>query len=160
MAHLRAAIKAVNSELGPVVKIAPFYETAPIGAADRAFLNSAMIVASPLGPEEALETLMCIEKSLGRVRDVRWGNRTVDLDILLWRQLDSKGRWRSLSWKSPSLIIPHPEMLKRDFVMIPAANVAGDWIVPGTELTLRNHHDQSHFCLSTPVANCVEASLA
>lgn len=159
MAHLRAAIKAVNSELGPVVKIAPFYETAPIGAADQAFLNSAMVVTTSVGPQEALDVLLSIERSLGRVRDMRWGNRTCDLDILLWRRLDARGQWESLSWQSPSLKIPHPEMLKRDFVMIPAAAVAGDWVLPGTELMLASLSNQSDFCLSAPVANCFEASL-
>jgi len=158
MAQLRAAIKAVNKELGRVVALAPFFETAPMGAADQAFINSAMIVSTESPPDDALDILLAIERSLGRVRKVRWGNRTVDLDILLWQQRDDRGQWQSLPWSSPTLKIPHPEMLKRDFVMVPAAAIAGDWHLPGCEMTLAARCEQSQFHLPASSASCFEAS--
>ena len=129
-AQLRAAVSAVNSCIGPVLATAPFYVTEPIGAADQTFLNSAVTVAASLDPEAVLSKLLNIETELGRVRAERWGNRLIDLDVLLWQRLDSSGRWESASWSSPTLTVPHPEMLKRAFVMIPAAVIAPDWIHP------------------------------
>ena len=129
-AQLRAAVSAVNSCIGPVLATAPIYVTEPIGAADQTFLNSAVTVASSLDPESVLSELLNIETKLGRVRAERWGNRLIDLDVLLWQRLNTDGRWESASWASPTLSVPHPEMLKRAFVMIPAVVIAPDWIHP------------------------------
>ncbi|MCX6106649.1 MAG: 2-amino-4-hydroxy-6-hydroxymethyldihydropteridine diphosphokinase [Proteobacteria bacterium] len=153
-AQLRAAVSAVNSSIGPVLATAPFYVTEPIGAADQTFLNSAVTVASSLDPEAVLSELLHIETKLGRIRAERWGNRLIDLDVLLWQRLDTDGRWESASWASPTLSVPHPEMLKRAFVMIPAAVIAPDWIHPLSGRSLQqevgNHeYSQLHSLSST-----------
>jgi 2-amino-4-hydroxy-6-hydroxymethyldihydropteridine diphosphokinase len=129
--HIDQAIAAIGSQCGKVLRIAPFQESAPIGAADQAFINGALTVESGLEPESMLEKLLKIETSLGRVRAERWGNRTIDLDIIL-----CKSDIGMVVHQSRSLTIPHPEALSRDFVLAPSAAVAGDWIFPGTARTL------------------------
>jgi len=163
MAQLRGAIDAVNKELGPVITVAPFFETAPIGAADQPFINTAIVVHSDIPPDDALDILLGIERTLGRVRQVRWGNRTVDLDILLWQARDDQGRWQARARSTPTLTIPHPEMLRRAFVMVPAAAIAGDWCLPGSEVSLAVRCEHSAFYLAplpaaVTAASCFEAS--
>lgn len=98
-------------------------ETAPVGGpgGQAAYLNGAALIKTPLPPEAVLDFLQQIEDEAGRRRDVRWGPRTLDLDVLLY------GR-RAL--QSPRLTIPHPRMALRRFVLEPAAEVAGDMVHP------------------------------
>ena len=79
-------------------------ETAPIGAADQVFLNGAFICEGDIAPDDFMRLLLDVENSLGRVRDVRWGNRTIDLDVLLIRNEDGE----SVESKSAILTVPHP----------------------------------------------------
>lgn len=69
-----------------------------------------------------------IERALGRTRDIRYGPRTIDIDILLYD---------NLIIREPDLEIPHPRMLSRAFVLVPLAEIAGDIIFPGTEMTIK-----------------------
>jgi 2-amino-4-hydroxy-6-hydroxymethyldihydropteridine diphosphokinase len=89
----------------------PIYETAPVGMLDQPpFLNLVMGIETTLGPEALLARLQEIEREFGRVREIRWGPRTLDLDLLAY-----EGETRA----TPSLQLPHPRMLERGFVMIP-----------------------------------------
>lgn len=108
-------------------------ETAPIGAADQVFLNGAFICTGDIAPDDFMRMLLDIEASLGRVRDVRWGNRTIDLDVLLVRNESGE----SVECHSQLLEVPHPRMLERDFMMRPASAVAGHWVLPHSEANLR-----------------------
>lgn len=100
------------------------YETEPVGpvAEQGAFLNQVGVGETELAPGALLEICLAVERARGRTRNVRWGPRTLDLDILLYGDavIDE-----------PGLIIPHPEMTRRAFVMVPLAEVAPDWDIPG-----------------------------
>jgi 2-amino-4-hydroxy-6-hydroxymethyldihydropteridine diphosphokinase len=105
------------------------YETRPVGGPPRQplFLNAAAVVETSLGPELLLDTLLEIELALGRQRTERWAARPIDLDLLLY---DAQ------VLRSPRLVLPHPRMAWRRFVLQPAAEVAGDWLHPPTGWTI------------------------
>jgi 2-amino-4-hydroxy-6-hydroxymethyldihydropteridine diphosphokinase len=118
----------------PITARAPIYETPPFGGvASLPFLNSAVTVRSVLAPEAFLQALLSIETKLGRVRQRRWDDRVIDLDILLWWPDTASA---PMTWASETLTIPHPELLKRDFMLVPAAAVAGDWQHPVSKKSL------------------------
>lgn len=105
--------------------VSSIYETEPVGpVADQPpFLNQAAVGETSLLPRALLEVCLAVEWALGRERTIHWGPRTLDLDILLYGDT---------AIREPGLNIPHPEMANRAFVLIPLAEVAGDWVVPGT----------------------------
>ncbi|WP_058300509.1 2-amino-4-hydroxy-6-hydroxymethyldihydropteridine diphosphokinase [Gorillibacterium timonense] len=99
------------------------YETEPVGFVEQGkFLNQAAAFATDLPPEELLVELQRVENRLGRVRDKRWGPRTVDLDLLLYGQVELR---------LPRLTVPHPRLAERAFVLVPLAEIATDDAVPG-----------------------------
>ena len=98
-----------------------WYQTAPIGPPQPDYLNGCALLNVQLTPEGLLETLLTIERQLGRVRRERWGPRTLDLDLLLYGDL---------ILEAPKLQIPHPRMRERSFVLVPLAEIAPDWIDP------------------------------
>lgn len=132
MSLVSQAIRDIEAHCGPVSAVAPLFETDPIGPANLPFLNTALICRTDLDPHEMLDSLQLIENSLGRERVRRWDNRTIDLDIILWR--DSNNRFRRVD--TPDLVIPHREWLKRDFVLVPAAAIAGHWILPDSKRSI------------------------
>ncbi len=92
------------------------YETAPVGGvAQGPFLNAAVTVAWDAEPSALMAALLEVERELGRVRDVRWGPRTIDLDVL-W--IDG------LVVTEPSLVVPHPALHERAFALAPLLDVA------------------------------------
>jgi 2-amino-4-hydroxy-6-hydroxymethyldihydropteridine diphosphokinase len=100
-------------------------ESAPVGGPDGqgAFLNGVWIVASDFGPHQVLAELQRIETMCGRVRTVRWGPRTLDLDLLL--------RDDGVVVNSAVLTLPHPRIAERPFVLLPLSQVAAGWPIPG-----------------------------
>lgn len=97
-------------------RVSSLYRTAPVGLTDQPdFLNGVAELETALAPRELLGELLAIEGSLGRTREVRWGPRTVDLDIVLWGQ-------RVVD--SADLEVPHPRMHERAFVLVPLAEIA------------------------------------
>lgn len=126
---LTAAIEAIrDARLNPVA-VSPILTTDPLGPARRRFANAAMVVRSAFAPPAMLRQLKEIERAIGRRRGQRWGDRVIDLDILLW----SAGRW-----SSRMLTIPHPQLVHRRFVLGPLAEIAPDWRIPG-HYTVRQH---------------------
>ena len=98
------------------------YRTAPVGPVSQDFFVNAVCVGkSGLEPLEILMILQGIETEMGRVRDVHWGPRIIDLDILF-----AGGQVVNL----PSLKLPHPEMHKRGFVLVPLAQLVPEWCHP------------------------------
>ena len=94
-----------------VEKLSSIYETDPVGYTNQAcFLNAVIKISTTLNPEELLQTCLFIESKLGRKREIRWGPRTLDLDILLYNQENIE---------TESLIVPHPRMQERAFVITP-----------------------------------------
>ncbi|WP_186673382.1 2-amino-4-hydroxy-6-hydroxymethyldihydropteridine diphosphokinase [Sporosarcina sp. BP05] len=115
--HLTEAVRALHSHDGIIVtSVSSIYETAPVGFTDQAdFLNMVVCVETALTAQVLLEECQKVEHGLGRVRDVRWGPRTADLDILLYN---------SESIETENLIVPHPRMYERAFVLIPLLEIA------------------------------------
>ena len=108
--------------------ISPLYETEPWGLADQPrFLNAACAIETALQPLAFLDALKEIERALGRVPTVRYGPRTIDLDILLYGQAIIR---------LPRLIIPHAGMLQRASVLVPLADIAPDVPHPVTGATV------------------------
>jgi 2-amino-4-hydroxy-6-hydroxymethyldihydropteridine diphosphokinase len=110
-----------------LLRVSSRIETDPVGYADQPrFLNAVALVATTLSPRQLLESLLAIERSLGRVRGSetpRFGPRTIDLDLLLYgdRSIDE-----------PGLRVPHPRMHERRFVLEPLAEIApSGLVVPG-----------------------------
>lgn len=99
-----------------VEKVSRYYETAPYGVTDQAdFLNACLRLRTLLTPEELLETLHRVEQEAGRERIIRWGPRTLDLDLIFYDDL---------VLESDDLCIPHVEMHKRRFVLEPLCEIA------------------------------------
>jgi 2-amino-4-hydroxy-6-hydroxymethyldihydropteridine diphosphokinase len=106
-----------------VVRRSPVYETEPVGPPDQPwFLNMVVEVETTLEPEAVLDVLQRIEASLGRTRERRWGPRTIDIDLLLYHD-------RVIS--TPRLVIPHPALASRRFVLEPLAALQPDLVLPG-----------------------------
>jgi 2-amino-4-hydroxy-6-hydroxymethyldihydropteridine diphosphokinase len=104
-------------------------QTTPIGPSSRRFANAAALVESALAPPALLARMKRIERDFGRGRGRRWGERVLDLDILLW----SGGRW-----SSATLTVPHPRLPARRFALDPLTEIAPDWRIPGCG-TVRQH---------------------
>lgn len=116
LATLSAAIDALR-RIPQIVRVAcsRVYETDPVGPVDQpAFLNLVAGVETTLSPEALLEAMQAIETRFGRVRTVRWGPRTLDLDLLAY-----EGESRHTA----RLMLPHPRMRERAFVLVPLADV-------------------------------------
>ena len=119
---------AVLGRLGKVEKASRVRATPALGPAGRGFANAVLLLSTGLDPDELLTALKAIERDFGRRGGRRWGQRVLDLDIILW----SGG-----SWGGPGPIIPHPEFRVRRFVLAPLAEVAPDWRDPVTAATVR-----------------------
>jgi 2-amino-4-hydroxy-6-hydroxymethyldihydropteridine diphosphokinase len=117
--------------LGTVTARSPVIATRAIGAAQRRFANAALVLESELTPSALLAALKRTEREFGRRRGMRWGDRVLDLDIVLW----SSG-----IWQSAGLTIPHPAYAARAFVLAPARAIAPYWRDPVSGLTLAHHH--------------------
>jgi 2-amino-4-hydroxy-6-hydroxymethyldihydropteridine diphosphokinase len=105
-----------------ITRISSLYETTPVGYTDQGnFLNGACELETLLPPVDLLKSLLAIEDSLGRVRTVRWGPRTIDLDILFYHHL---------ILHQHNLTIPHPAIAERGFVLYPLAEIAPHFIHP------------------------------
>ena len=126
---VRAAMEELAA-FGTVLARSPVIATAAMGAAQRRFANAALVLESDLAPPALLAALKRTEREFGRRRGQRWGDRVLDLDIILW----SGGAWRS-----PGLTIPHPAFAQRRFVLGPACTIAPDWRDPVSGLTLAHH---------------------
>ncbi|MCK8516109.1 2-amino-4-hydroxy-6-hydroxymethyldihydropteridine diphosphokinase [Methylonatrum kenyense] len=101
----------------------PIYRSAPMGPRDQPdYLNAVVVLETVLGPHELLRELQSIEQQHGRVRRRHWGERTLDLDILLYG---------SEQIGDPVLTVPHPGIGQREFVLYPLADLAPDLDIPG-----------------------------
>ncbi|MFK3939506.1 2-amino-4-hydroxy-6-hydroxymethyldihydropteridine diphosphokinase [Alkalihalobacillus sp. NPDC078783] len=119
-----------------VTAISSIYETDPVGYVDQpSFLNLVVCLSTTLPPFELLAETQQIENELGRKREIRWGPRTIDLDILLYDQENMK---------MESLTLPHPRMWERSFVIIPLLELAPDLSFNVQGVTLKEVYNQLH----------------
>ncbi len=129
-AILDGAIAALASTPGIAVQaVSSYHETPPVGgpSGQGPFLNAAAALETSLSPPELQAELKRIEQEAGRVRVVRWGERTLDLDLILFDQT---------TLETPELTVPHPRMAVRRFVLAPLAEIAPDAIDPLTGRTV------------------------
>ena len=122
--NLRRAVELLSVEDGvDVTAVSEISETEPVGPVEQgAFLNGAVRIETDLGPRELLERLLAVEQRLGRVREERWGPRTIDLDLLLYGDE---------AVDEPGLTVPHPRLHERRFALEPLADLAPSLEIPG-----------------------------
>ena len=122
--NLRRAVELLAAEEGiDVGAVSEIRETEPVGPVEQGpFLNGAVQIETELGPRELLDRLLEVEQRLGRVRDERWGPRTIDLDLLLYGDLYVD---------QPGLTVPHPRLAERLFVLEPLFALDAGLSVPG-----------------------------
>jgi len=128
-ATLAAAALRLES-LGRVTSRSSLYSTAPVGfAAQPRFVNAVVALETELEPRELLDGLLAIEQEFGRDRAAGFANgpRTLDLDILLLGDLEIR---------EPGLVIPHPRLAERAFVLAPLNEIAPQQLVPGCAETV------------------------
>jgi 2-amino-4-hydroxy-6-hydroxymethyldihydropteridine diphosphokinase len=133
--YLRSAIKALQMTEGiTVVQESPVFETAAVGYTNQPdFLNMALHIKTTLTPEKLLERALAVETELGRVREIKWGPRTIDIDVLFY------GR---LIINTETLIVPHPFLHERAFVLLPLRDIAPDWVHPLLRITVHEMAEQ------------------
>ena len=125
----RAVLAAAVAALDDVVAVSPVYETDPVGGPTQGpYLNIVVELETGCGARELLRAALALEADAGRERRVRWGPRTLDVDVL-WVDGETADE--------PDLRIPHPRMHERGFVMVPLADLAPDlapgWTVDGAD---------------------------
>jgi 2-amino-4-hydroxy-6-hydroxymethyldihydropteridine diphosphokinase len=117
VAHLQAAVSA----LPDLVALSPVYETEPVGGPDEqgAYLNLVAELATDRSARDLLEVCRALEADAGRVRTIRWGPRTLDVDVL-WVEGEQVA--------DPDLEVPHPRLRARRFVLAPLRDLAPDLV--------------------------------
>jgi 2-amino-4-hydroxy-6-hydroxymethyldihydropteridine diphosphokinase len=121
--HLREAVRLLSAEPGvEVTRSSRVYETEPVGPPQPPYLNAVIEVRTDGNVRELLEASRRVEDALGRLRAERWGPRTVDVDVLTFGEqvVDE-----------PDLVIPHPRMHERGFVLVPLGELDADPMLPG-----------------------------
>jgi len=125
---LKTAIVHLETEHITVNRVAGFYHSPPLGPPDQPdYVNTVVELRTSCPPRLLLEYCQQIELNMGRVKTVIWGPRVIDLDILLY---DNQ------SINEPDLVVPHPELHKRQFVLTPLVDLASHIMVPGLEKTV------------------------
>lgn len=114
--NLRRALLLLTQQGVEVVRVSSFISTEPYGVTDQPqFLNAVACVRTSLAPLALLDVLLATELAMGRVRLRHWGERNIDLDLLLYEDV---------VLDTPRLHLPHPDMQNRDFVLLPLAEIA------------------------------------
>lgn len=121
--NLEIAISVLSGQ--PDIRVntfSSFYETEPVGYKNQGwFINQVVQIETFLSPSDLLKVTQKLEETLGRKRTIKWGPRTVDIDILLYSDL---------IMNSSFLTIPHPHLTKRRFVLVPLAEIAPSFVHP------------------------------
>lgn len=131
------ALAALDNPPLKLVKASTLIETTPFGRQDQpAYINAVARIETRLPALDLLHALRAIERSAGRERRERWGQRTLDLDILDYDgMVMEEGVEQSVN---AELVLPHPAIAEREFVLAPIAEIAPRWRHPVTGLTARN----------------------
>jgi 2-amino-4-hydroxy-6-hydroxymethyldihydropteridine diphosphokinase len=126
--YLRSAIAALQPSISNL-RVSTFHDTAPVGVGPQpTFLNATAVGETSLAARALLDTLLAVERDLGRERPFPGAPRTVDLDLILYGD--------AVIDEAPSLIVPHPRFRERRFVLEPLAEIAPDWRDPVTGQTI------------------------
>ena len=131
--NLRRAIMLLLQQGIEVEKVSSFISTEPYGVTDQPqFLNAVCKVRTTLTPLALLDVLLATELAMGRVRLRHWGERNIDLDLLLYEDV---------VMDAPRLRLPHPDMQNRDFVLLPLAEIAPELVHPTLKKTIQELKD-------------------
>lgn len=134
-ANLQSAIEWIELRIGTAVTVSGIYHTKAWGITDQPdFLNQAIEIQTKLDPFQVLEQIQDIEQLMGRKREIKWGERLIDIDILFYdaQIINTK-----------DLTIPHPYLHYRNFVLVPMLEIAPDLLHPVLQQTIRELHDCS-----------------
>ena len=120
--NLLVARQHLQITVGRIIEASSIYETAAWGnTAQQSFLNQVVSIETMLTPAEVLSEVLSIEAQMGRVREIKWGPRIIDIDILFFEDIIIS---------SETLTIPHPALHERRFTLVPMAEIAGEFIHP------------------------------
>ncbi|MBL7994573.1 2-amino-4-hydroxy-6-hydroxymethyldihydropteridine diphosphokinase [bacterium] len=129
--QLRKAVRAIG-EISMIRKISSVYETSPVGPiAQDDFLNLVMEIQTDMSPRDLMVHLMRIEEDHGRRRDLKWGPRSIDIDIVFYDRM---------ILNISGLVIPHAHYAERKFVMEPLCEIAPHWICPVRQVSIHEIH--------------------
>ncbi|EPY6471931.1 2-amino-4-hydroxy-6-hydroxymethyldihydropteridine diphosphokinase [Clostridium sporogenes] len=132
--YIKRALEKIEEKAIKIIKLSPIYETEPYGVLDQdSFLNGVVKIESNLTPENLIEVLLDIEKQLDRVRERRWGPRTIDLDIIFYDDFIIN---------EENLIIPHRDMENREFVLKPLCDIDENFIHPVLKKSVKQLYDE------------------
>ena len=124
--NMKTVIKNIEKQIGTIVSQSAFYSSEPFGfESDNLFLNSVVEVITKLSPYELLTTTQLIEREMGRTIEtgcLGYSDRVIDIDILFYN--------RKVINNSPKLVVPHPLIQERDFVLKPLAEIAPGFVHP------------------------------
>lgn len=121
-AQLREALTRL-ADIGDVIAVSPFYRSAPMGPADQPdYCNAVCELVTAAAPIELMRQLLAIERQMGRLRGIKWGPRTIDLDLL---------HVEGATLAGVDLQLPHPGIAQRNFVLTPLADIAPELVIPG-----------------------------
>ena len=139
LATLNSAVDALlHSTQTSAVQLARshVYATRPVGAAQEEFLNAAIALRVSMPASDLLDILHRVEREHGRTRDIHWGDRTLDLDLLLaFETVHQDGPTQLVELQTPNLTLPHPRIFERDFVLRPLADLCPELVVQGRSIS-------------------------
>jgi 2-amino-4-hydroxy-6-hydroxymethyldihydropteridine diphosphokinase len=122
LSNLSLCVNLIGTELGPVINLSTIYETEPWGKSNQPnYLNQAIQIETYLEPSELLSACQHIEREMGRQRDEKWGARLIDIDIIYFGD-------KILT--SDRLIVPHPRIAERKFVLAPLNEISPAFLHP------------------------------
>lgn len=128
LAHLRGGLAGLRRHMGLTV-VSSVFETEPVGLTEQPrFLNAVALFETDAPPPQVLAWAQQAEQAERRERTVRWGPRTLDVDVLMFG---------NLTLDSPDLVVPHPRLVERAFVLAPLAEVAPAWVHPVLGVSVR-----------------------
>ncbi len=120
--NLKRALDMLEESSVHIIKKSKFYETKPYGVADQPdFLNAVAEISADMQPIDLLHTMQDIERCMGRERKRHWGERNIDLDLLIYP---------NVIMDTPELTLPHKDMENREFVLRPMTEIAPDLVHP------------------------------